>query len=335
LRIPIGERINSGERGWVSLGERRRVVRIFGKDSPIGDVTYKSVHAYIEQRSQETTCQCSSAKPPRTCTNECPRVSRHTIAKELCVLRGILAEARMDHEFAESIDLVVPAYATAYKPVETFLSIAQVHRLADALPEERGAFVCFIASTGARLSEALAAVGADVDLTSWRVRLHGTKTVGSDRTVAIDELWRPTLARALEQARQGDGPLFDRWPMLHRSLRAACRRAGIPGVSPNDLRRSFASVLVQDGVDPTLVGRLLGHTSSAMVEKVYGRRTVDSDAVLLARRHGVRTAAEPPTPAPAAPASRPAATPAPATVYPVGTRPWIPVGSTRPGGLLN
>ena len=41
-------------------------------------------------------------------------------------------------------------------------------------------------------------------------------------------------------------------------------------ISPNDLRRTFASWLKQAGVDSMVVAKLLGHTTSRMVELVYG-----------------------------------------------------------------
>lgn len=41
-------------------------------------------------------------------------------------------------------------------------------------------------------------------------------------------------------------------------------------VRPNDLRRTFASWLKQAGVDSTVVAKLLGHTTSRMVEIVHG-----------------------------------------------------------------
>ena len=41
-------------------------------------------------------------------------------------------------------------------------------------------------------------------------------------------------------------------------------------MSPNDLRRTFASWLEQRGEDSLVVARLLGHKSTAMVERVYG-----------------------------------------------------------------
>lgn len=46
---------------------------------------------------------------------------------------------------------------------------------------------------------------------------------------------------------------------------------GIPRVSPNDLRSTFGSWLKQRGVDSMIVARLMGHTTSRMVELVYGK----------------------------------------------------------------
>lgn len=41
-------------------------------------------------------------------------------------------------------------------------------------------------------------------------------------------------------------------------------------MSPGDLRRTFASWLKQAGVDSMTVAKLLGHTTSRMMELVHG-----------------------------------------------------------------
>src|SRR5215813_6254842 len=74
----------------------------------------------------------------------------------------------------------------------------------------------------------------------------------------LSERWRAT------------GAVVGRWHNVRRDLTIACQRAGIRPVSPNDLRRTFASWLKQRGVDSMVVPRLLGHTTSRMVELVYG-----------------------------------------------------------------
>jgi len=58
---------------------------------------------------------------------------------------------------------------------------------------------------------------------------------------------------------------------VRRDLHAACARAKIPPCSPNDLRRTYASWLKQAVVDSAVVAKLLGHSSTKMVDLVYGR----------------------------------------------------------------
>lgn len=65
-------------------------------------------------------------------------------------------------------------------------------------------------------------------------------------------------------------PVAGTWHNVRRDLRLACEKGRIDPVSPNDLRRTFASWLKQAGRDSMAVGKLLGHTSSRMVEMTYG-----------------------------------------------------------------
>ena len=90
------------------------------------------------------------------------------------------------------------------------------------------------------------------------------KTVG--RLVPIHDEIRPILA-ALHR---GTGPVVKPWSNVTRDLARACARAGVPRVTPNDLRRTFASWLIQGGVSNRIVADLLGHASTRMVDLVYG-----------------------------------------------------------------
>lgn len=57
---------------------------------------------------------------------------------------------------------------------------------------------------------------------------------------------------------------------------APCARAGIPPCTPNDLRRTFGTWWREHEVEPHLIGSLLGHKGSRMVERVYRRMAVQS-----------------------------------------------------------
>jgi Phage integrase family len=63
----------------------------------------------------------------------------------------------------------------------------------------------------------------------------------------------------------------------------------LPAVTANDLRRTFASLLVQAGTPLDVVARLLRHTSTAMVYRVYGQHTTESlEKLVGAPVEGVR-----------------------------------------------
>jgi integrase len=81
--------------------------------------------------------------------------------------------------------------------------------------------------------------------------------------------------------------LFAPWTNIRRDLHQACERVRVahddptfPNVSPNDLRRTFATWCIQAGMPTTRVAMLLGHRDARMVERVYGvldGRTVGRD----------------------------------------------------------
>lgn len=77
---------------------------------------------------------------------------------------------------------------------------------------------------------------------------------------AIDE--RDVAAQLADHGRQ---------PNDKRELERACARAGVPRVTPNDLRRTFATWLKQKDVDSAVVAVMMGHSSTAMVDRVYGK----------------------------------------------------------------
>ncbi|MCB1768594.1 MAG: tyrosine-type recombinase/integrase [Candidatus Competibacteraceae bacterium] len=53
----------------------------------------------------------------------------------------------------------------------------------------------------------------------------------------------------------------------HRTWRAVCAKAGLPGVRFHDLRHTWASWLAQAGVDPQHLKTLGGWSTLAMVER--------------------------------------------------------------------
>jgi integrase len=162
---------------------------------------------------------------------------------------------------------LIPQFRTRYVPRDRFLSEPEFHALLLALPPARRLWLLIAVYGGPRRSEIEALRWEEhVNLDSGWILLPGTKTKKSRRRVPIPESLRDELARNW----QPSGRVVLPWLNARRDLRAACARIGISPVTANDLRRTFASWLKQKGVDSMVVTRLMGHTSSAMVERVYG-----------------------------------------------------------------
>lgn len=155
----------------------------------------------------------------------------------------------------------------------------------------------FLVVTGARFGEATAVKVTDVDLEAepQRVRLNkawkrqgstgyeigAPKTRSSKRTVSFGGLLTDLL-RPMVEGRPSDELLFTgtagrvSQPVFYRVWNDAVGRtlekhpefAKHPRI--HDLRHTSASWLLQEGYDTFKVARRLGHSSTAMVDKVYG-----------------------------------------------------------------
>jgi integrase len=124
--------------------------------------------------------------------------------------------------------------------------------------------------TGARRSEVEALRWEEhIDLENGWVFIPGTKTAGSCRKVPLPGPLGKYLSRTPLKA----GPVVEAWQNVGRDLPAACARVGIPPATPNDLRRTYASWMKHAGEDSAVVAKLLGHSSTRMVDLVYGRLT--------------------------------------------------------------
>lgn len=226
----------------------------------LGELTHARVEQYIDARTKEGA-------------------ARTTIKKELRALGAMLRYCKRAGLWGGDVGQVLPEYADDYQPRKRALSFEEARALLTALekpsnsqPEDRSknraAMVAFILATGARWGEAVRARREDI--AGDFVHLRGTKTAGSKRIVPIVALTKPLIGYVLQHGNDA-GRLFDSWTNPSRDLEVACTQAGVPKASPNDLRRTIATWLRARGVDISIIAAFLGHTTSRMVERVYGR----------------------------------------------------------------
>lgn len=284
----IAERKAAGRaEGTLSMLKQksRHLTRILGAETKLSRIGAAEVDGFVQTRLDEGA-------------------ARTTIYKELTTLRGALRLAKRRKEFAEDLDEVMPEFPQEYEPKKRALSEIEIEKLLAYLPKPRAAVVAFLLATAATYpSEVKTLTARDVDTKKWTVVLRGTKTKYRDRVVPIVEFARPWVTMALPHLP------FAKWSNVRRDLHEACHRLStcerclkkgstrrgstcktcsvIPAfepISPNDLRRTLASLLRARGVEPQLIAPMLGHGDSRMVEKVYGRITPEQLAHLLRQR---------------------------------------------------
>jgi integrase len=249
--LDFGCRGKSKATGAMYLQKARHVLRVLGESLALDELTLEDVDGYIRTRETEGA-------------------HGGTIYKETVTLRQALKWAVSRKRFAGDPNAVVPALKNEYEPRTRHLSVDEFGKLVQQLNPQHLLWTLVAAYTGARRSDVERVLWEQhVDLDGRWIRLPGRKTKRSNRVVPIPDGLHEFLSRTPVAERRG--PLVREWKNPVRDLAAACARAGIPKVTPNDLRRSYASWMKQGGEDSMVVARLLGHSSTTMVETVYGQ----------------------------------------------------------------
>lgn len=138
---------------------------------------------------------------------------------------------------------------------------------------------------GLRIGEALSLEVTAVDRARQVLRIIGKGD--KERLVPLpqptleefEQVWRTHHNRRwLFPNRRGDAPLDER--VLRRSFAAAAAAAGVPpGITPHALRHSYATRLIENGVDIRVVQILLGHARIATTA-IYTHLTTPTLAAL-------------------------------------------------------
>lgn len=145
------------------------------------------------------------------------------------------------------------------------------------------AFFYTALTTGLRVGELGALEWKDVQGTRLVVRRtlggDGTKTPAGRRVVplpsdTVSVLAAHRLALATEGVESGlVFPTVNGTPVTRQLARTSlirwAQRAGVPVLTPHELRHTFASMMIAAGVDPATLARLLGHTSAAFTLRTY------------------------------------------------------------------
>ena len=237
----IAERKADGlAEGTLSMYRQKaaNVIDVLGAETRLANIDATSVAEYIALRRDEGA-------------------TASTVYKEWVTLLGILKSARHRGRYhRDPAALRPPRLSADYVPRERYLSPCEVMALLEELPPHHLAIVAFVIATGARRSEWRRALPEDISPDRATVRIRGSKTKASKRTIPIPSPFRPLLDRALAAM----PPPWPLWNNARRDIIAACVRAKIAPATWNDLRRTFGSLLFQLGVAPHVISTFARQT---------------------------------------------------------------------------
>ncbi|MEO6873879.1 MAG: tyrosine-type recombinase/integrase [Opitutaceae bacterium] len=149
--------------------------------------------------------------------------------------------------------------------------------------KEAADFARLMVFTGMRVDEARHLLWGDVDFEKGRIRVRGTKTETSERTVPLIPECRDFL---LSLERGGPGERVSRVEDINRALASASKRLKNPKLTHHSLRHLFATICIESGVDIPTVSRWLGHADGgALAMRIYGHLRDEHSQAAAAKVH--------------------------------------------------
>ena len=149
-----------------------------------------------------------------------------------------------------------------------FLMPDEIRILLEACSEDFRMIVITALNTGMRRGEILGLKWDDVDFDRRQLLIRDSKN-GESRTVELNDLLTRELQLYRDQQRPRPAHVFtgvtgNSLTTIQNTFMRTRERAGLPDLRFHDLRHTFASHLVMNGIDLTTVKELLGHKSIQM-----------------------------------------------------------------------
>jgi integrase len=222
----------------------RSLVRYFGK-MRLDEISPYDVERYKERRRE--------------------KLSGPGINREFALLKSMLNRAS-EWGFAQiSPNPVNKVRRFPERQVERILTDDEARRLVEACGAAVRPVVITALNTGMRRGEILDLCWKNVDFERRFIRVERSKN-GRSRKVPMNS----TLATELKLLRVNGTPFVftqragERLKSIVTAFQTACRHAGIGHLRFHDLRHTFATNLVMNGVDLVTVKEILGHSDISM-----------------------------------------------------------------------
>jgi len=243
----------------------RQLVRFFG-GRRVHTITVMDCRAYVEMRRKDKT------------RNRQTVPQDGTIRAELLILRLILNWAKR-HNLIRDVPYIETPRASP--PRDRYLTQDEVQELLKHCPTPHLRLSIFLMlATAARITALLELTWDRVDLKRGLINLFDPNDPTRRKGRAIVPI-NNSLNLALREAYHfANSPYVIEWAgrkveSISFGLKCVARRAGIKGVSPHVFRHTAAVWMAEAGVSMSEISQYLGHSNTAITERVYARYSPD------------------------------------------------------------
>jgi integrase len=263
------EHAKTNKRSWLRDQQMlENLYKFFGKQGSLTDVTAIEIEGYKVNRRA--------------------KVSGSTVNRELALLKRMF-------NLAITWDLFLAANPVRkvkfFREFNTGLRVLspeeEKNLLKNASPYLQD-LVHFAVNTGLRIGEIFSSRWSNVDLKKGILTVFASKTekirevpINAETRKVLEALWLGRKNEVVFFNPETGKPFVD----LKNGFALACQKAGISGVTWHTLRHTFASRLVNRGVDIVTVKELLGHSSISVTMR-YAHTNIDSKRAAVAKLDG-------------------------------------------------
>jgi len=198
-------------------------------------------------------------------------LSKSTVNRYLTILKRMFNVA-IDWGYAKENPVKrVKFYTEKDNLKERILTEKEEDRLLEASSEHLRPILIVALNTGMRRGEILNLKWENIDFQAKEILVENTKS-GRPRTIDINSHLLNELVKLKNEAQDSQNVFLnpktgEPYKKLQTSFNGTRRRAGIKNLRFHDLRHTFASRLVERGVDLIRVKELLGHSSVKITER--------------------------------------------------------------------
>ena len=240
----------------------------FGKERPLTEITPVSIEGYKVHRRA--------------------KVSGATVNRELALLKRMFNLAITWDLFLGANPVRKVKFFREFNTGLRVLSAEEEKSLLQNASPYLQDLIRFAVNTGLRVGEIFSLRWSDVDLKKGILTIFSPKTyklrevpINAETRNVLEAWWLGKKAEFVFYNPGTGKPFVD----LKAGFALACQKAGIEGVTWHKLRHTFASRLVNTGVDIVTVKELLGH-SSITVTMRYAHTNFDSKRAAVAKLDG-------------------------------------------------